>query len=129
MTYYFCDIYSANITVYVFTEMDQLVKCSHERSIHLFIDSLLHEEKPNMAYRCNSKENFDKGLCLSCRKNRCNTLGYKVKKIRGKRSTKMFLKTSSQMPFKGIVAPFITCLKSNAFIRNKRCLVFIMTFR
>ncbi|XP_053559191.1 lipoprotein lipase [Bombina bombina] len=83
-----------------FADMDQLVKCSHERSIHLFIDSLLHEEKPNMAYRCNSKEAFDKGLCLSCRKNRCNTLGYKVNKIRGKRSSKMYLKTRSQMPFK-----------------------------
>ncbi|XP_073454369.1 lipoprotein lipase [Aquarana catesbeiana] len=83
-----------------FVDMDQIVKCSHERSIHLFIDSLLNEEKPSMAYRCNSKEAFDKGLCLSCRKNRCNTLGYKVNKIRGKRSAKMFMKTSSQMPFK-----------------------------
>ncbi|XP_018432339.1 PREDICTED: lipoprotein lipase isoform X2 [Nanorana parkeri] len=81
-------------------DIDQIVKCSHERSIHLFIDSLLNEEKPNMAFRCNSKEAFDKGLCLSCRKNRCNTLGYKVNKIRGKRSTKMFMKTSAQMPFK-----------------------------
>ncbi|XP_063311881.1 lipoprotein lipase [Pelobates fuscus] len=83
-----------------FADMDQLVKCSHERSIHLFIDSLLYEEKSSMAYRCNSKEAFDKGLCLSCRKNRCNTLGYKVNKVRGKRSSKMFLKTRAQMPFK-----------------------------
>ncbi|KAM3937500.1 lipoprotein lipase [Leptodactylus fuscus] len=81
-------------------DMDQIVKCSHERSIHLFIDSLLHEEKPSMAYRCNSKEAFDKGLCLSCRKNRCNTLGYKVNKVRGRRSVKMYLKTNAQMPFK-----------------------------
>uniref|UniRef100_A0A8C5LT05 Lipoprotein lipase n=1 Tax=Leptobrachium leishanense TaxID=445787 RepID=A0A8C5LT05_9ANUR len=83
-----------------FSDIDQLVKCSHERSIHLFIDSLLYEEKPNMAYRCNSKEAFEKGLCLSCRKNRCNTLGYKVNKVRGKRSSRMFLKTRAQMPFK-----------------------------
>ncbi|XP_068089784.1 lipoprotein lipase [Hyperolius riggenbachi] len=83
-----------------FMEVDQIVKCSHERSIHLFIDSLLFEEKPSMAFRCSSKEAFEKGLCLSCRKNRCNTLGYKVNKIRGKRSTKMYLKTNAQMPFK-----------------------------
>ncbi|KAM4809206.1 lipoprotein lipase [Rhinophrynus dorsalis] len=83
-----------------FGDMDQLVKCSHERSIHLFIDSLLYEENPSMAYRCNSKEAFEKGLCLSCRKNRCNTLGYKVNKVRGKRSNKMYLKTTAQMPFK-----------------------------
>ncbi|XP_072261370.1 lipoprotein lipase [Pyxicephalus adspersus] len=83
-----------------FMEVDQIVKCSHERSIHLFIDSLLHEEKPNMAFRCNSNEAFNKGLCLSCRKNRCNTLGYRIKRTLGKRNTKMYLKTSGQMPFK-----------------------------
>ncbi|KAL8202952.1 UNVERIFIED_CONTAM: hypothetical protein K2H54_032679 [Gekko kuhli] len=83
-----------------FQEADQLLKCSHERSIHLFIDSLLHEEKPIMAYRCQSKEAFEKGLCLSCRKNRCNNLGYKVNKVRTKRSTKMYLKTGEREPYK-----------------------------
>ncbi|XP_054843592.1 lipoprotein lipase [Eublepharis macularius] len=83
-----------------FQEADQLVKCSHERSIHLFIDSLLYEEKPIMAYRCKSKEAFEMGLCLSCRKNRCNNLGYKVNKVRTKRSTKMYLKTRAKAPYK-----------------------------
>ncbi|XP_007425898.1 lipoprotein lipase [Python bivittatus] len=83
-----------------FHNADQLLKCSHERSIHLFIDSLLYEEKPIMAYRCNSRETFERGLCLSCRKNRCNNLGYKVKRVRSKRNSKMYLKTRAYAPYK-----------------------------
>ncbi|XP_028856054.1 lipoprotein lipase [Denticeps clupeoides] len=83
-----------------FSNMDQIVKCSHERSIHLFIDSLVNGEKQSMAYRCNSKDTFDKGVCLSCRKNRCNKLGYEINKVRTRRSTKMYLKTREIMPFK-----------------------------
>ncbi|XP_048833100.1 lipoprotein lipase [Brienomyrus brachyistius] len=83
-----------------FWNMDQIVKCSHERSIHLFIDSLVNEQKQSTAYRCSSKESFEKGLCLSCRKNRCNKLGYEVNKVRSRRSAKMYLKTRQMMPFK-----------------------------
>uniref|UniRef100_A0A8C7P6Y9 Lipoprotein lipase n=1 Tax=Oncorhynchus mykiss TaxID=8022 RepID=A0A8C7P6Y9_ONCMY len=81
--------------------MDQLVKCSHERSIHLFIDSLVNAaEHQTMAYRCSSKEAFMKGMCLNCRKNRCNKVGYGVNKVRLPRNTKMYLKTREMMPFK-----------------------------
>ncbi|KAG9278658.1 lipoprotein lipase-like [Astyanax mexicanus] len=97
-----CNIQNAMrmIATHGLFNMDQLVKCSHERSVHLFIDSLVNQEQQSMAYRCNSKEAFYKGMCLSCRKNRCNKVGYNVNKIRSTRSTKMYLKTREMMPFK-----------------------------
>ncbi|XP_043089431.1 lipoprotein lipase-like isoform X2 [Puntigrus tetrazona] len=88
------------IAAYGIYNMDQIVKCSHERSIHLFIDSLVNRAYQSWAYRCSSRDAFNKGLCLSCRKNRCNKLGYGVNKIRSARSAKMYLKTRDMMPFK-----------------------------
>ncbi|XP_078280106.1 lipoprotein lipase-like [Rhinoraja longicauda] len=76
------------------------IKCQHERAIHLFIDSLLNKNYPSLAYRCPSQETFERGMCLSCRKNRCNTLGYDVRKVRSKRSGRMYLKTAADMPFR-----------------------------
>ncbi|KAJ8011492.1 hypothetical protein DPEC_G00058780 [Dallia pectoralis] len=80
--------------------LNQILKCSHERSVHLFIDSLVNQQQPSVAYRCSSKDAFNRGLCLSCRKNRCNNMGYGINKIRTARSTRMYLKTGAAMPFK-----------------------------
>ncbi|XP_060934802.1 lipoprotein lipase [Limanda limanda] len=100
-----CDIQNMLMTISMggikgLQNMDQLVKCSHERSVHLYIDSLLSTEQQTVAYRCNSKEAFNKGMCLNCRKNRCNKLGYNINKVRTTRSTKMYLKTRDMMPYK-----------------------------
>ncbi|KAG9266655.1 lipoprotein lipase [Astyanax mexicanus] len=80
--------------------MNEAIKCEHERSVHLFIDSLLNGEEPSKAYTCGSSDMFERGMCLSCRKNRCSIMGYDMKKVRKARSVKMFTKTRASMPFR-----------------------------
>lgn len=77
-----------------------VVRCEHERSVHLFVDSLVNQDKQSFAFQCTDSSRFKKGICLSCRKNRCNSIGYNVKKMRNKRNSKMYLKTRADMPFK-----------------------------
>ncbi|XP_078391257.1 lipoprotein lipase-like [Cetorhinus maximus] len=97
-----CDLQKAvnNIATFGIFAFSEAVKCEHERSIHLFIDSLLYTDQPCKAYRCNNHRSFEKGMCLSCRKNRCNTLGYNVKWVHSKRCNRMYLKTRANMPFR-----------------------------
>ncbi|KFQ85858.1 Endothelial lipase, partial [Phoenicopterus ruber ruber] len=78
----------------------EVVKCEHERSVHLFVDSLVNQDKQTFAFQCTDSSRFKKGICLSCRKNRCNGIGYNARKTQNKRNSKMYLKTRADMPFK-----------------------------
>uniref|UniRef100_A0AAZ3QJ44 triacylglycerol lipase n=1 Tax=Oncorhynchus tshawytscha TaxID=74940 RepID=A0AAZ3QJ44_ONCTS len=95
-----CNLQSTleTISKYGLFAITDIPRCSHERSIHLFIDSLVNEQETSMAYRCGSNDMFDRGMCLSCRKNHCNTVGYNIRKIRMIR--KMYTKTKDSMPFR-----------------------------
>uniref|UniRef100_A0A8C5VCJ8 phospholipase A1 n=1 Tax=Microcebus murinus TaxID=30608 RepID=A0A8C5VCJ8_MICMU len=87
-------------TVGRITAITEVVKCEHERAVHLFVDSLVNQDKPSFAFQCTDSNRFKKGICLSCRKNRCNSIGYNAKKMLKKRNSKMYLKTRAGMPFK-----------------------------
>ncbi|XP_037364428.1 endothelial lipase isoform X2 [Talpa occidentalis] len=87
-------------TVGRITELAEGIRCEHERAIHLFVDSLVNQDKPSFAFRCTDSNRFKKGICLSCRKNRCSGIGYNAKKMRNKRNCKMYLKTRGGMPFR-----------------------------
>lgn len=76
------------------------VKCEHERSIHLFIDSLLNENNVAKAYRCSNSDMFNRGMCLNCRKGRCNMVGYDTRKVRKPFNMQMYSMTRASMPFR-----------------------------
>uniref|UniRef100_A0A2K5P996 Hepatic triacylglycerol lipase n=1 Tax=Cebus imitator TaxID=2715852 RepID=A0A2K5P996_CEBIM len=96
---HFLELYR-HIAQHGFNAITQTIKCSHERSVHLFIDSLLHAGTQSMAYLCRDMDSFSQGLCLSCKKGRCNTLGYHVRQEPQSKSKRLFLVTRAQSPFK-----------------------------
>ncbi|RVE67971.1 hypothetical protein OJAV_G00086990 [Oryzias javanicus] len=79
----------------------EVMKCEHERAVHLFVDSLMNKEHVSYAFQCTDPQRFRKGICLSCRKNRCNGIGYNARKMRKRRNSKMYLKTRAVTPFGG----------------------------
>lgn len=93
---------SSSFLLFPPSAISDAVKCEHERSIHLFIDSLLNEQEVAKAYRCSSNDVFDRGMCLSCRKSRCNAVGYGISKVRKARNVQMYTKTRASMPFRGL---------------------------
>uniref|UniRef100_A0A8C7WXL9 triacylglycerol lipase n=1 Tax=Oryzias sinensis TaxID=183150 RepID=A0A8C7WXL9_9TELE len=79
----------------------EVMKCEHERAVHLFVDSLMNKEHVSYAFQCTDPQRFRKGICLSCRNNRCNGIGYNARKMRKRRNCKMYLKTRAVTPFGG----------------------------
>lgn len=89
-------------TAFLFSpDFMEVMKCEHERAVHLFVDSLMNKDHMSFAYQCTGPDRFKKGICLSCRKNRCNNIGYNARKMRKRRNSKMYLKTRADTPFGG----------------------------
>ncbi|KAK2489802.1 hypothetical protein MC885_007309, partial [Smutsia gigantea] len=97
---HFLELYR-HITKHGLYAITQTIKCAHERSVHLFIDSLLHTGLQSTAYLCSDMDSFRQGRCLGCRQGRCNTLGYHIRQQPlSKKSKRLFLMTRAQAPFK-----------------------------
>ncbi|KAG8505244.1 Hepatic triacylglycerol lipase, partial [Galemys pyrenaicus] len=97
---HFLELYK-HIANHGLNAITETIKCAHERSVHLFIDSLLHADLQSKAYLCSDMDSFSQGLCLSCKKGHCNTLGYHIHQDKqSKKAKKLFLVTRAQSPFK-----------------------------
>ncbi|XP_055986819.1 hepatic triacylglycerol lipase isoform X2 [Sorex fumeus] len=97
---HFLELYK-HIANHGLNALAQTIKCAHERSVQLFIDSLLYRDTPSKAYLCSDMDSFSQGLCLNCRKGQCNTLGYHTRQeSHSKKSKMLFLVTRAQSPFK-----------------------------
>lgn len=93
------DIYY-NVYQYGLEGVPKTIRCTHQRAIHLFTESLLNTDQQMTAYRCRDYRAFDQGLCLDCKKHRCNTLGYDVRKVYTRGIKGFYLKTGTQTPYK-----------------------------
>nr|XP_045016533.1 hepatic triacylglycerol lipase [Jaculus jaculus] len=96
---HFLELYK-HIAEHGLNAIPQTIKCAHERSVHLFIDSLCHEDLQSTGYHCRDMDRFSQGLCLSCRRGHCNTLGYHIRREPPGKSKMLFLVTRAQSPFK-----------------------------
>ncbi|XP_063782242.1 hepatic triacylglycerol lipase [Pseudophryne corroboree] len=108
----FQDLYT-HIVEHGLSGFKQTVKCSHERSVHLFIDSILNEDMPVTAYECKDIDTFETGMCLKCLKNECVVLGYNINSNGVYPGRRLFLKTQSRMPYKIYHYQFKMHLKNN----------------
>lgn len=96
---HFLELYR-HIAQYGLNALSQTIKCAHERSVHLFIDSLLHPDMQSTAFQCSDMDSFSQGMCLSCTKGRCNTLGYHIRQEHHSKGKRLFLVTQAQSPFR-----------------------------
>uniref|UniRef100_A0A8C6QRP8 Hepatic triacylglycerol lipase n=1 Tax=Nannospalax galili TaxID=1026970 RepID=A0A8C6QRP8_NANGA len=96
---HFLELYK-HIAEHGLNAITQTIKCAHERSVHLFIDSLQHKDLQSTGYQCSDMDRFSQGLCLSCKKGHCNTLGYNIRREHSGKNRRLFLITRAQAPFR-----------------------------
>ncbi|XP_073798539.1 hepatic triacylglycerol lipase [Danio rerio] len=91
------DIYS-NVYQYGLQGVPKTIKCSHERAVRLFTDSLLNTSRPLLGFRCRDNSAFSRGQCLDCSRRRCNTLGFSVRREHSG-GKGLYLRTGPETPY------------------------------
>ncbi|XP_035679875.1 pancreatic lipase-related protein 2-like [Branchiostoma floridae] len=79
---------------------DLLTFCDHRKSIYYFYGSLDSQNPPLRSYRCDSHERFLAGTCMSCRANRCRSIGIDATRVPRKKHVKMYLHTTAEEPYR-----------------------------
>ncbi|TRY56949.1 hypothetical protein DNTS_023882 [Danionella cerebrum] len=96
----FSDVY-ANVYRYGLQGVPRTIKCSHERSVRLFTESVQNGSAPALGFRCRDQASFTRGRCLDCRSQRCNPLGLSAQKQRnGGNTGGLFLNTGPLPPYR-----------------------------
>ena len=84
----------------VVTDAEYAMACSHDRSIHLFLQSIPSTRGCTFtAYPCASEDDFRAGRCLSCGNRPCPTMGYRAEVY--KREGTFYLDTFARPSFCG----------------------------
>ncbi|XP_069126907.1 pancreatic triacylglycerol lipase-like [Argopecten irradians] len=77
----------------------QMLACSHDRSIYLFIESINGRSCTMKGYPCENFQNFVIGQCFSCGNQPCPSLGYHADRFRAR--GKFYLATTDSPPYCG----------------------------
>ncbi|KAL3868059.1 hypothetical protein ACJMK2_040897 [Sinanodonta woodiana] len=85
----------------IYNGVKQFVACNHLRSYDYFTESI-NSACPFEGYRCNSYDDFKRGVCMPCSDGGCGYMGFhadRVKPPAGTTNVKYFLDTGDSKPF------------------------------
>jgi hypothetical protein len=105
-----CD-FDFKLSLNFIDELRNSVTCSHSAVYKFYIDSIQSNKCKYKAYPCQSKEDFEKGLCIRCSAQGCNRMGYWASIERDKGT--LYLNTKSIKASDFCQQYFLVTLKSS----------------
>ncbi|XP_078656778.1 endothelial lipase-like isoform X1 [Branchiostoma floridae x Branchiostoma belcheri] len=74
--------------------------CDHFRAADLYIATINATNGPLQGFQCDNYDRFRQGTCMSCRGNRCRSMGWDAERVAHKERVKFYLQTTAEDPFK-----------------------------